>query len=205
MPLLLAILAIVIIVCIASGAFVLLGIIVLLVVALLVREKLQFYTRTNCDVCYQETGFRGNKRFKLIDGYMCENCAKKLSQNNSVSGAGPKAFSHLDLFTVQEKIAERQVMGDERWNAKIADEAKRRKARLEEIDAQQAAATTPKCPHCGCTSLSADKKGFGVGKAAVGAAIAGPIGLAAGAKDSNKVILTCLNCGFQWKAGQYKK
>ena len=37
-----------------------------------------------------------------------------------------------------------------------------------------------RCPKCGSTSLSANKKGFGIGKAVVGSAIAGPIGLIAG-------------------------
>ena len=55
------------------------------------------------------------------------------------------------------------------------------------------------CPKCGSTSLSANKKGFGVGKAVVGAAIVGPIGLVAGNKGAKKVYVTCLNCGHRWK------
>ena len=61
---------------------------------------------------------------------------------------------------------------------------------------------TPKCPKCGSTSISADKKGFGVGKAVVGAAVAGPIGLVAGNMGAKKVRITCLNCGHQWMAGK---
>lgn len=56
------------------------------------------------------------------------------------------------------------------------------------------------CPKCGSTSLTANKKGFGVGKAVVGAAVAGPIGLVAGNKGAKKVRITCLNCGNQWWA-----
>lgn len=55
------------------------------------------------------------------------------------------------------------------------------------------------CPKCGSTSLSANKKGFGIGKAVVGSAIIGPIGLVAGNKGAKKVRITCLNCGHQWK------
>lgn len=55
------------------------------------------------------------------------------------------------------------------------------------------------CPKCGSTSLSANKKGFGVGKAVVGAYIAGPIGLVAGNIHAKKVWVTCLNCGHRWK------
>jgi hypothetical protein len=62
--------------------------------------------------------------------------------------------------------------------------------------------TTPRCPKCKSTSISADKKGFGVGKAVVGAAIAGPLGLAGGNIGAKKVRITCLNCRHQWMAGK---
>lgn len=63
--------------------------------------------------------------------------------------------------------------------------------------------TTPVCcPKCGSTQISANKKGFGVGKAVVGAAVAGPIGLTVGNIGSNKVIVTCLKCGHRWQAGK---
>lgn len=56
-----------------------------------------------------------------------------------------------------------------------------------------------KCPKCGSVSLSANKKGFGIGKAVVGAAVAGPLGLVAGNLGAKKVWVTCLNCGHRWK------
>lgn len=59
-----------------------------------------------------------------------------------------------------------------------------------------------RCPKCGSTSLSADKKGFGIGKAVVGAAVAGPIGLVAGNIGSKRVRVTCLKCGHQFWAGK---
>ena len=58
------------------------------------------------------------------------------------------------------------------------------------------------CPKCGSTSLTANKKGFGIGKAVIGAYIAGPIGLVAGNINAKKVRVTCLNCGHQFKAGK---
>lgn len=60
----------------------------------------------------------------------------------------------------------------------------------------------PYCPKCYSTSLSANKKGFGVGKAVIGASIAGPIGLVAGNIHAKKVRLTCLNCGHQFYPGK---
>ena len=58
------------------------------------------------------------------------------------------------------------------------------------------------CPKCGSTSLSANKKDFSAGKAAVGVALTGGIGLLAGAIGSNKVQITCLKCGNQFMAGK---
>lgn len=55
------------------------------------------------------------------------------------------------------------------------------------------------CPKCGSTSLSANKKGYGVGKAVAGVFVAGPIGLVAGNLNAKKVWVTCLNCGKRWK------
>lgn len=57
------------------------------------------------------------------------------------------------------------------------------------------------CPKCHSTSLSAHKKGFGIGKAVVGAALTGGIGLVAGNIGAKKVRVTCLKCGHQFWAG----
>lgn len=56
-----------------------------------------------------------------------------------------------------------------------------------------------KCPWCGSTSLSGHKKGFGVGKAVVGAWLFGPLGLMAGNFRAKKIKITCLNCGKKFK------
>lgn len=58
-----------------------------------------------------------------------------------------------------------------------------------------------KCPKCGSSQISANKKGFSAGKAVAGAIVAGGIGLAAGGIGSDKVIITCLKCGHQFKPG----
>ena len=57
------------------------------------------------------------------------------------------------------------------------------------------------CPKCGSTSLTANKKGYGIGKGVVGAAVVGPLGLIAGNAGAKKVLVTCLNCGNQFKPG----
>lgn len=56
-----------------------------------------------------------------------------------------------------------------------------------------------RCPKCGSTSLTGNKKGFGLGKGAVGAVVLGPVGILAAGAGKNKVIVTCMKCGHQWK------
>lgn len=65
-----------------------------------------------------------------------------------------------------------------------------------------------KCPRCGSTSISGQKKGYGPVKAGLGAlalgAVAGPVGavvgLGAGNIGRKKVICTCMKCGKKFKA-----
>jgi hypothetical protein len=59
-----------------------------------------------------------------------------------------------------------------------------------------------KCPRCGSTQLTANKKGFSGTKAVGGAILTGGIGLLAGTIGSNKVKITCLACGKQFNPGE---
>lgn len=52
-----------------------------------------------------------------------------------------------------------------------------------------------RCPYCGSHSIQAVKKGFGLGKAAAGGLLLGPVGLFGGVIGSNKIQRVCLNCG----------
>jgi DNA-directed RNA polymerase subunit M/transcription elongation factor TFIIS len=55
------------------------------------------------------------------------------------------------------------------------------------------------CAKCGSSQIMATKKGFGVGKAAVGAVLLGPVGLVGGMISSNQLLLSCMKCGNQWE------
>ncbi len=59
-----------------------------------------------------------------------------------------------------------------------------------------------RCPRCGSTSIALEshKKGYGLIKGLTGAAIAGPMGLVAGALGSNKVKTKriCLKCNYKF-------
>lgn len=56
------------------------------------------------------------------------------------------------------------------------------------------------CPKCYSTQVTANKKGFSLGKAAAGTLIAG--GPLLGAIGRKKIEVTCLKCGHKWKAGK---
>ena len=56
-----------------------------------------------------------------------------------------------------------------------------------------------KCPSCGSMNISSGVKGFGLGKAAVGAVLLGPVGLLGGMMGRKKVELNCQACGTRWK------
>lgn len=51
------------------------------------------------------------------------------------------------------------------------------------------------CPKCVCTDLQYSKSSFSARKAAVGLAVAGPIGLLVGATGDIKTYAVCKNCG----------
>lgn len=55
------------------------------------------------------------------------------------------------------------------------------------------------CPKCKAkNSFAAGSKGFGLGKAAVGGLLLGPVGLLGGVIGSKKTVITCLKCGHKW-------
>jgi len=59
-----------------------------------------------------------------------------------------------------------------------------------------------KCPRCGSTSLSVNKKGIIFKKAEVGIVLTVGVGILASEIESEKIMVTCLHCGKQFKAGK---
>lgn len=62
-----------------------------------------------------------------------------------------------------------------------------------------------KCPKCGSTQFTVKTKGFGLGKAALGAVALGPVGLLGGLIGSKKIKVVCLKCGHEWFPGKREK
>lgn len=59
-----------------------------------------------------------------------------------------------------------------------------------------------RCPKCNSNQISAQNKGYGLGKAAVGAVVLGPVGLLGGLVGSKKTVIVCLKCGHRWSPGK---
>ena len=58
-----------------------------------------------------------------------------------------------------------------------------------------------KCPKCGSSQITANKKGFSTGRAIAGGLLTGNIWVAAaaGGIGMNEIQITCLSCGQTWK------
>ncbi|MEW9079818.1 TM2 domain-containing protein [Terrisporobacter glycolicus] len=101
------------------------------------------------------------------------------------------------LKVKEEKELRANRANDEYWHEKFVEKNAADSRKREAKASGQAC-----CPKCGSTSLTANKKGFGLIKGAAGVMVAGPVGVVAAGHGKNKVIVTCLNCGKQFKPGK---
>ncbi len=164
--------------------------------------------KTICNICNNPAGMM---KYKYSDGVVCSKCyreaylhAIRIFRSRSEIQAVLQDTERFDKMTPEEKeefISKAWEATKDIRMAAIVSEAKRQKVQVKPVDNTP---KCPKCPKCGSTSISADKKGYGIGKGVVGAAVAGPLGLVLGNAGAKKVRITCLVCGYQWMAGQLR-
>lgn len=63
------------------------------------------------------------------------------------------------------------------------------------------------CPKCGSDKITANRKGFSTGKATAGSLLTGSLGggILAGGSGANKIKITCLACGNEFRPGEGAK
>lgn len=114
---------------------------------------------------------------------------------------GPMPESRLQIWISSGRIGSGDVVHPDNVNVwlKVAD-IPEIFAFPEKSPGDNVKSDVPRCPKCGSTHLSSNKQGVDAGNACCGALLFGPLGLLCGMTD--KVVVTCLKCGNQWKVGR---
>lgn len=55
-----------------------------------------------------------------------------------------------------------------------------------------------RCPKCSSNNVVSGRKGFGFGRATIGALLLGPIGFMAGGIGSKTILMQCMDCSHTW-------
>ena len=129
--------------------------------------------------------------------------AKKQAEIEAYNALSPEE----KMVIIKQKQVEAENQIEMQKLAMQKQQMEIQKQTLYEQQAHEAALM--RCPKCGSTSISANKKGYGVVKGAIGAGVGialtggvGVVGLAAGNIGRQKVLCTCMKCGYKWKAGK---
>ena len=173
------------------------------------------------DFFAHSVGFWGVVPFLILLGVLyliISSILKKKFISSAVNKMSPEERSAYEAQLEKERVEREEEL--KRIEEKNAEEREKRLAEIEEKrkaiasgemegdEQYEAAKNEPatgnevKCPRCSSTQISANKKGYSVGKAAAGVVLTGGIGLVAGGIGAKKVQITCLKCGKQWMAGK---
>ncbi|MFZ5586107.1 MAG: tetratricopeptide repeat protein [Thermodesulfobacteriota bacterium] len=113
-----------------------------------------------------------------------------------------QAVAELDSLAADASLLPAQAEAARRAAAELRGQAGLPAVEVLPAEPMPAGPPPVVCPRCGSREYSAHKKGFGVGKAALGFVALGPLGLVGGAVGAGKVKLTCHACGHTWKPGR---
>lgn len=141
----------------------------------------------------------------------CTKCGNELSNDSSFcTKCGNKVTSitksNNNMMSTEELQARMQMQQLKMQQQQMAIQAEQLRIQQEQFNSMI------RCPKCGSTSISGNKKGYGVVKGGLGAMALGAmtagvgtiVGLGAGNIGAKKVICTCMNCGHKFKAGKRK-
>lgn len=143
--------------------------------------------------------------------HVCPNCLQRLTSDGKY--CMHCGTSYPDFDNSQQSVALRQQQIQLKMQlASLAAQQREIAIQQQQLDMQNKQFDAMvKCPKCGSTSISSNKKGYGVVKGAAGAAlgtlVATPLviaGLGAGNIGRQKVLCTCMKCGHRFKAGKVK-
>lgn len=148
-----------------------------------------------------ENGIVSVSALEKLEVLFCTKCGKENKAGSSFCGycgtpfspfANETSESDIDLayYKANLKMQQQALLMQQQELEEMRRQTEQQKMQYDSM---------MKCPRCGSTSLSGSKKGYGVGKGVVGAAILGPFGLVAGNIGSKKVIVTCIKCGYKFK------
>lgn len=137
---------------------------------------------------------------KEVTTKFCSNCGTAVDEPNDMIEFSEPTFNSADV--TDSAAAKARFKSRLKQQPSVMDYVKSNKRQEQKNHIKQMDSDgTAYCPKCHSTSLSANKKGFGIGKAVIGGFLAGPIGLVAGNAGAKKVRVTCLKCGHQFMVG----
>lgn len=134
--------------------------------------------------------FNDLERNRIIDSGVRNKWIKRVEKE----GATPEILAQLQSFRQrkQEILEEREQQKTER---------QKREEALLPLQVKYDPDAEIRCPKCGSPQLTANTKGYGLGNAAIGGVLLGPVGLLGGFVGSKKILITCLRCGHSWTPG----
>lgn len=138
------------------------------------------------------------------DSAFCGYCGLPFSSYMSADGRLTKADMDLAYYRANLKMQQQSLLLQQRQfdTDRQSLEEQRRQTDLQTEQLllhKKQYKSMAKCPRCGSSSLSGNKKGYGIGKGVIGAMAVGPLGLVAGNIGAKKVVVTCMNCGHRFK------
>ena len=161
------------------------------------------------DIIKHIPGFRSNTKWKMVVASMYYILCVLVAFSSGIKDALIFLLIPFVLWVVI-KIVWGLIcivfngLRDPRFKQALKEESNKQIAKRNELKAQEKELKDKHvayCPKCLSTSLSAQKKGYGVGKAVIAGKILNSAsdGIFIGGIGRNKMYVYCMNCGYKFK------